>query len=142
MEIQDAAYGYQGDSKSADILETNLVIRGKMPNGTYQNISYIPRASPKADIYDEIPDIVTDLPSLQDGEVDISPRDVSPSTARHNNGRKNGNPTYDNNIVWGTPNKNSSYRNDRKLISIMKAADETVIMDNDIYEGSDSGGCD
>ena len=50
---------------------------------------------------------------------------------------RDGSPTYDNCVVGEASTVNSGYENARKPISIVKAADETVIMENDIYESGD-----
>ena len=50
---------------------------------------------------------------------------------------RDGSPTYGNCVVGEGSTVNSGYENTRKPISIVKAADETAIMENNIYENGD-----
>ena len=50
---------------------------------------------------------------------------------------RDGSPTYDSCVVGEGSTVNSGYENTRKPNSIVKAADETVVMENDIYENGD-----
>ena len=71
--------------------------------------------------------------AAQVSESDRYPRDGSTSTTKPDGSvlEKN-NATYANSAVEEAPNEKSMYENALKPMSIVKAADETVIMDNDV----------
>ena len=67
---------------------------------------------------------------IQDDTLDGKVNDGQVSESRDS-------PTYDNCVVGEAPMLNSAYKHALKPISIVKAADETIKMDNDIYESDD-----
>ena len=127
MEIEDADLDAKMDSKMGNLSQTNSPGGGR----NYQGISDLHASSPMDSVYEEIPDIVSDLPSVQTGMAYGSPRDMTSSAAvpDENAHRR------DNIVIRDTKNMTSLQGNDHKPLSIVKSADETVLEDNDIYEG-------
>ena len=91
-------------------------------------------ANTNAGYYEEIQDDTLDG-EVNDGQVSES-RDGG-TTKHDDNVRRKDSPTYDNCDVGEAPILNSAYKYALKPVSIVKAADETIIMDHDIYESGD-----
>ena len=135
MEIQDAALG--GQKYPGQLPETKAVAREKGHSEIYHEIDDLHAHFPRVGAYEEVPDNMTNHTSEQKGIVDQHIRDGSHNTTKSDdNVYVKDKPVYDNNVREAQI-MNSLCENDRKLINIVKAADETVMLDNDIYEGGD-----
>ena len=135
MEIPDD--GLQGGP--GQLSHTNSVAKGKRQSGTYQEISDLHIGYPRVGPYEEIPDIVTDLPS-RENSMTYEPIDdvVSYALKPPEKVNKKDNPSQLPAVVEEPPKHvNSLLGNNHRPISIMKSADETVVTDNELYEPSD-----
>ena len=131
-EIPDLAADDQGNSKHGKVLETNS-IRGTKYAGDYEEIVDIHGNSPKVDNYEEIPDIVTNLPGGKDDVTDDSHSEGNHGTTKPNDIAHT---LYDNKTSEEPQSRDSLFDKTRsKPISIVKSDDEIVVMDNEIYMG-------
>ena len=123
MEIQDTCLDGQGHFISGRVSKKNSVVSGKRPSGPYEEISDLKMDPPKVGTYEEIPDIMTNLPRIQDDVTDEYLEEGKPNTVKS-----------DNIVIEEPSNMNSLYENDDKTSTIVNAEDETVLLDNDVYE--------
>ena len=130
MDIQNTALVNRVNSNQ--ILEGDLLLRKEEHSGTYQDISDFSRVS----TYDN------DHVRVQSGMTDEYPRAGSLNTAKYEEKVYNKeDSSCDSSFFEETSKANIMYGKSRRPISIVKAADETVVIDNDIYESSQGGMC-
>ena len=129
--------GYYMEIQNVALSGTDSVVGGDRATGTVQETPGLLVNFTSADAYAEVLDTVTGCPITQDGMTE-SPRQMRPGINKLDRAvHEKGSRSYDSSVTGDASNTNSSHTNDHKSVSVLKAADETGLMYNDIYESVD-----
>ena len=135
MEIQDVDLDDQVNH--GRVSETNSSVGGGMVSRIFHGITNIHVDFPRVNAYEEVVSTATNYPSLQDDIAKDMPHQMRPSIPKIDSiVNEKDKFCFDSGGAGETAHANYLYADDHKSIRIVKPADETDLMDNDIYERS------
>ena len=135
MEIQDVDLDDQVNH--GRVSGTDSSVGGGMVSRTFPEITNILVDFPRVNAYEEVVNTATNYPSLQDDIAKDMRQQMRPSIPKIDSSvNEKDTFCYDSGVAGETAHANYLYTDGHKSIRIVKSADETDLMDNDIYERS------